>query len=761
MNEVRALPPATDLDSINAVDHHHGDSPFAIFGRLHRLLRGRYKYAVPVAAICAAAGAVGGYLLTTPKFESVGTVWVQSNIQPKLYQTEFTNIGQFLNAYVRRIANNIEDPQVVSAAMRSDEWKGLGRSADFDAQEKFQISLDVVTDPREPEWIRVKFRDEDALASKVAVEQVLKAYADIHGSETLIINPATIDELQYKSRRYQGEIVQRQKDIQGILSKSGTTNLEALQNSQLEALAKLDQKCMDLKIGIQQAEAANKAREATPDPKTAGAITGVQIAQIAHVDEAMHRLIDQRDTYQSRLDWLRSKGLSDLHKDVKQVLNQIQIVEGRIDEYAKAWVAQNGGVVPMNQAPGAVIPPEAIEPQKKYLEQLEHERDEIQKAAFTTNDARLQVEALNEEIRTKQAYLTDIERRLTQLTTETPPAEAGSVSGRVRITPPLDLPHRPTIDNRRKLGLVGFLLGGGLPLAGFMLAGLLDRRYRYSDDAGTGRMHPTLLGILPYLPDNMANPEQAAVAAHCVHHIRTLLQISGAQQDRRVFAVTSPTAGDGKTSLSLSLGLSFAASGSETCLIDFDMIGGGLSSSMQAKSDFGLMDAMEKGELNGHIRPTAFPRLSILPVGRHDGQEVSRLSPEIVRRVIEEAKRRFDVVVIDTGPILGSIEASLVSSAADGVILAIGRGQSRTQAERAMEYLTNVRATLIGVVFNRAEPNDFRRAVSSASVRSVPMQNGQGRPFTRALPALGPMASTVASHSSPAENGSHDDDHTA
>src|ERR1043166_4287614 len=130
------------------------------------------------------------------------------------------------------------------------------------------------------------------------------------------------------------------------------------------------------------------------------------------------------------------------------------------------------------------------------------------------------------------------------LTTESPTTENGSVSGRVRLIPPYDVPNRPSIDNRRKLGAVGFIFGGGLPLAGFLLWGLLDRRYRFSDDAGGGGLHPTLLGILPYLPDNLADPAQAAVAAHCVHQIRTLLQISGVHQDRRVFAITSPTAGD-------------------------------------------------------------------------------------------------------------------------------------------------------------------------------------------------------------------------
>jgi capsular exopolysaccharide synthesis family protein len=243
----------------------------------------------------------------------------------------------------------------------------------------------------------------------------------------------------------------------------------------------------------------------------------------------------------------------------------------------------------------------------------------------------------------------------------------------------------------------------------------------------------------------MADPEQAAIAAHCVHQIRTLLQIGGVHQDRKVFTVTSPTSGDGKTSLSLSLGLSFAASGSRTLLVDFDLIGGGLTSAMQARSDRGVLDAMLKGELNGHVVPTAFPRLSILPAGENEAQEVSRLSPSAVRRFLDAAREEYDIVVIDTGPILGSLEASLVSAESDGVVMALGRGQQRFQVERAVNHLATVGAKLVGVVFNRAQPNDFKRAVSSASVRSVPV-NGHGSGDASRMPALGPMARTVASH---------------
>src|SRR5690606_24212038 len=100
-------------------------------------------------------------------------------------------------------------------------------------------------------------------------------------------------------------------------------------------------------------------------------------------------------------------------------------------------------------------------------------------------------------------------------------------------------PVRPSEDNRMKYGILGAMAGGGVPVGLILLLGLLDRRFRYSDEAIVGPTAP-LLGILPKLPRRLRDPEQASIAAHCVHQIRTLLQIGSA--DRTTLVVTSATA---------------------------------------------------------------------------------------------------------------------------------------------------------------------------------------------------------------------------
>jgi Mrp family chromosome partitioning ATPase len=109
--------------------------------------------------------------------------------------------------------------------------------------------------------------------------------------------------------------------------------------------------------------------------------------------------------------------------------------------------------------------------------------------------------------------------------------------------------------------------------------------------------------------------------------------------------------------------------------------------------------------------------------------------------------------MIDTGPILGSIEASLVCAAADGVVLAVARGQQRPMVEKALSHLAAIGARLAGVVFNRAQANDFERSISGMSIRSIGRMpvptngNGNGNGHAKSNgngASYGPVAKAVA-----------------
>jgi Mrp family chromosome partitioning ATPase len=130
------------------------------------------------------------------------------------------------------------------------------------------------------------------------------------------------------------------------------------------------------------------------------------------------------------------------------------------------------------------------------------------------------------------------------------------------------------------------------------------------------------------------------------------------------------------------------------------------------------------------VRATGVKGLSLLTTGNADGAQAGNLSPAAVHRLIGEARSNFEVVLVDSGPMLGCIEASLFAPEADGVILIVTRGQHRPIVDSALKHLKAVGGQVIGMVFNRAKSTDIYGSLSGSSRRSVmpavPGANGAG-----------------------------------
>ena len=381
--------------------------------------------------------------------------------------------------------------------------------------------------------------------------------------------------------------------------------------------------------------------------------------------------------------------------------------------------------------------------------------------------------------------------------------------GRTEVISPGDKPLRPDKDRRipaaAAAGLGGLAMGFGI----FALIGLLDRRVRSIADAretldGSQR----ILGILPTLPEDLADPDQVSGVAFAVHHIRTLLQLGGGDTRSTTFAITSASPQDGKTSLTMALGMSYAASGAKTLLIDGDVIGAGLSSRMgivvrprlggillrqglitgeqldaglteaqqtgnligrtlvklgfikptdkkqalaeQASGNLGFLDMLGGRELSDCISSAGSPNLSLMPVGNISANHVGRISIDAVRRIIAEARLKFDIVLFDTGPLLGSLESGIVAASVDEVIVAVARGQQVGLLEQTFQRLRELEARVAGIVFNRAHIRDLERSgyassMASQRLHSIPLAaaNGNGG-VKNGSPRLGPIAGAMA-----------------
>jgi Mrp family chromosome partitioning ATPase len=343
-----------------------------------------------------------------------------------------------------------------------------------------------------------------------------------------------------------------------------------------------------------------------------------------------------------------------------------------------------------------------------------------------------------------------------------------------------------------------------------LLLQLRHRRVRHITDVQRGGStygNLALLGAVPMILEDRPDTDHDAVA-FAVHKIRAKLEIAAAQKDLRILAVTSPAARNGKTSLVMALGISFAGSGSRTLLIDADIIGGGLTARLNVKvrrsiaeiirrnthvteeqlaqatkacraqrtgllqklvefdfldhdaalrltglhreSSVGLLDALAGDNLNDCVSSTSWPNMFVLPRGSAMSEHSGYISPVRFRRLLEQARAEYDIVLVDTGPILGSIEATMATAAADGTILVVSRGGSADEIRRAANELDASGGTALGVIFNRAKPADILLGGSSTSYRSQAYSPPNGEST-----AAGPLATALVRASSRRNGESH------
>lgn len=338
---------------------------------------------------------------------------------------------------------------------------------------------------------------------------------------------------------------------------------------------------------------------------------------------------------------------------------------------------------------------------------------------------------------------------------------------RISVLLPAETPTRPASDTRPIYAAVAGTGGIVLGFGSVLLIGLLSHRIRGFRDLGFSWEPKDMLGLVPQIPEGLEDPAQAAAANYCVNHIRTRLQLWYGDLPQLVLAITGASTGVGKTSVTLTLGMSFAAARSRTLLIDFDFHSGDLTarvgaarrpklgrvllqsgiikktqlnealrtaSSMglrlgetlvtmghvqeadvisalhtQTQQTVGVLDALEDESLADYVVDGGIPNLCILPIGHATRIDGGRVSPLGMQRLIDAARAEYDVVLIDTGPLPGSAEGSAAAAVADGVVLTVSRGENRTRLEECVSHLRTVRAHLAGVVFNRATAEDIAR----------------------------------------------------
>jgi len=269
------------------------------------------------------------------------------------------------------------------------------------------------------------------------------------------------------------------------------------------------------------------------------------------------------------------------------------------------------------------------------------------------------------------------------------------------------VPTVPVEPRPRRSAFLAFLMGTFLGLGAALLVDHFDSTLRDEDDLAK-ITHLPVLGTVPRVdpeegdgrPISMRDPTAPSTEAY--RALRTSLQFLGVDRDSNAFQFTSAKPGDGKTTTSTNVGVVSALAGQRVVVVDCDLRRPRIHEFFSLPNDQGFTSAIIGASLDEVTHQIdGVPNLSVITSGPVPPDPFELLSTPTARHFIASLRRDFDLVVIDTPPVLVVADPLVISSYVDGVILVAAAGDTdRRQIKRATEELAKVQAPLLGSVLN-------------------------------------------------------------
>ena len=183
---------------------------------------------------------------------------------------------------------------------------------------------------------------------------------------------------------------------------------------------------------------------------------------------------------------------------------------------------------------------------------------------------------------------------------------------------------------------------------------------------------------------------------------RTTIYHSTKDSQDKVIQVTSAEPGDGKSTTSANLAIAIAQSGKKVLLIDADLRRPTMHTLFALPQDIGLTDVLlSEVEWYTAVRTTRLENLSVLTAGLCPQNPAELLSSTRLPDMLRAARSSYDVIIIDTPPILAVSDPAIISPHIDGLLLVVRMGKNkRAAAERAREMIDAHGIRLYGVIIN-------------------------------------------------------------
>ena len=691
-------------------------------------IRRGWRVALPLGICLAAASAFAAWELFTPKYSASAYLRIDASDRPLIFKTADDAIGPGgdFNLYKSTQQQLVRTPFVLKAALRDTKLSSVGEIAEQDDPVNWLKDNLKVAFPGNGEIMQISIETVSPTACVPIVNGVVDAYMQEVVMTDRNERLKRLDTLEKVFSERTNQVRSKRVELKNLattLGTSDTSSLTVAQQNALQQFGKMQEKLSEVQFALMQSEGEIKIAEelvkrqkesdAELEAEKLSMPVALESLQIAERTNDVVQLEELIAVAQAKLDGM-SKVFGPSHFNVQKAREELEVKKELLTQRkaeakvrAKATAAQDqrnrllqspgGGIydlMGLNAKMQVLLNQEKI--LKEKVEQLSDETRQLGRSSIDVELMRSEISGLESVLHTVGD---EIERTTVELKT----------ASRIRV---LNLASDATVPESIKriiraafFGMIGLVVPFGL----LLLWDLTRGRVNNAEGASQSLSLPSI-GRIPLVPGNPLmrrdlepshgiEPVEAEMD-EAIDGLASMILYSSQIDKRQVFMVSSAMPGEGKSTVSCQLAQSLARAGKSVALVDFDLRRPSIHRYLDLTLDPGLAQSLF-GEISFEdtLKKTTVENLSVMTAGDWHGNLQERCTAGTVTDLFDYLRSTFDLVVVDSSPVLPVHDTRVIGKFTDGVILTLVRDKSRLSASaQACEILRSFGATLLGTV---------------------------------------------------------------
>lgn len=289
-----------------------------------------------------------------------------------------------------------------------------------------------------------------------------------------------------------------------------------------------------------------------------------------------------------------------------------------------------------------------------------------------------------------------------------------STTGSVLVLNYARVPKEPAKPNRKLIVLIGLVLGLGLAFGYALVMNYFDKRVKSPEDIEDKNIN--LLGWVPKISTISTNGKKGtefivankaeSVASEAFKAIRTRIRYSMVEGEAKTILITSSAPGEGKSTISVNLAGSFALANKRTVIIDCDLRKPRVHNIFNEKRFPGFTDYfIGRATLEEIERKTSLDNLTLITAGTIPPNPSEILDSRGMKSFLNKLSNEYDVVIVDSPPVLTVTDAEILSRLVDETILVVAANSTDTDLmNKSVALLKNgADSSFVGALLNNFE----------------------------------------------------------